>query len=46
MVANLRHTVVSSKDEARLFVVVERREKLLRLLDNEIDSLDIVHVLL
>jgi hypothetical protein len=46
MVADLGHTVVSSKDEARLFVTVERREKFLCLLDDEIDSLNIVHVLL
>jgi len=46
MIADLGHTVVSGKDETRLFIVVKVGEKLLCLLDNEVDSLDIIHVLL
>ena len=46
MITDLGHTMVSCKDEARLFITVEVGEKLLCLFDDEVDNLDIVHIFL
>jgi hypothetical protein len=46
MVPNLRHTMVSREDIARLLISVEPREELLRFTNDIIDNTDVVHVFL